>query len=169
MKKSDQTPGGGLHRRSFLRKVWALLGIAALAEALWLTAAFLRPGRTRREKEERSEAVVAGKIDDFPAGTVSAFPGGRFYLVRLEDGGFMALSRTCTHLGCTVPWVEEERRFVCPCHASAFDIRGEVVKPPAARALDTYRIRIEGETVKVETGEAVRRKRFRASQVAYPG
>jgi nitrite reductase/ring-hydroxylating ferredoxin subunit len=169
VKKNDRAPEGVLHRRSFLRRVWALLGVAALAETIWLVAAFLRPGGARREGGEEPGTVVAGRIGDFPAGTVSAFPGGRFYLVRLEDGGFMALSRTCTHLGCTVPWVEEKRRFICPCHASAFDIRGEVVSPPAARALDTYPVRIEGETVKVETGEAVRRKRFRASQVVYPG
>ena len=43
--------------------------------------------------------------------------------VCLEDGGFLALHRQCTHLGCTVPWVPARQAFVCPCHASAFDIR----------------------------------------------
>ena len=47
-------------------------------------------------------------------GTVSAFPAGQFYLVRLKDGGFLALHRECTHLGCTVPWVAERARFACP-------------------------------------------------------
>ena len=28
-----------------------------------------------------------------------------------------------------------EQRFICPCHSSAFDIRGDVVNPPAPRAL----------------------------------
>ena len=52
-----------------------------------------------------------------------------------KNGGFLAMSRTCTHLGCTVPWVEDEGRFVCPCHSSVFDINGDVVDPPAFQAL----------------------------------
>ena len=58
--------------------------------------------------------------------------------MRLDDGGLLALSCKCTHLGCTVPWVEKEKKFLCPCHASAFDITGNVINSPAARALDTF-------------------------------
>jgi Rieske Fe-S protein len=54
----------------------------------------------------------------------------------LQDGGFLALHRECTHLGCTVPWVSEEKRFMCPCHSSVYDINGDVLSPPAPRALD---------------------------------
>lgn len=155
-------------RRGFLRKLWILLGLAALAEGLWLAAAFLRPRQPRTGTGKPAGTVDAGRVGDFEPGSVTAFPGGRFYLARLEDGGFIALSRTCTHLGCTVPWVEAEGKFVCPCHASAFDIRGEVVSPPAPRALDTYPLRIEGDVIKVETAGAVPRKRFYPSQVVYP-
>jgi len=156
-----------LPRRSFLRKLWILLGFAALAEALWLAAAFLRPERKKSIEEDVAATVVAGRVGDFEPGSVTAFQQGRFYLARLDDGGFLALSRTCTHLGCTVPWVEEEKKFICPCHASSFDIRGEVVSPPAPRALDTFPVRIEGDVVKIDTGEAVSRKRFEASQAVY--
>jgi len=157
-------------RRSFLRRLWKFLGLLALAEAVWLAASFLRP---RREPpgagggEGEGGTVVAGRIADFAPGSVTAFPRGRFYLARLADGGFLALSRTCTHLGCTVPWVAEEGKFICPCHASAFDIRGEVVSPPAPRALDTYVVRIEGDVVKVDLDESRPRKRFDATQVVY--
>jgi cytochrome b6-f complex iron-sulfur subunit len=160
-------------RRSFLRRVWKFLGLLALAEALWLVASFLRPRRGRHGADgvEGGDGgrgtVTAGRIADFLPGSVTAFPGGRFYLARLDDGGFLALSRTCTHLGCTVPWVAEEGKFVCPCHASAFDIRGEVVNPPAPRALDLYTVRIEGEFVKVDLGESTQRKRFDTSQVVH--
>jgi len=157
-----------LPRRSFLKRLWLLLGLAVLAETIWLVAAFLRPRRPRTEDASASGIVIAGKLADFENGTVTAFPAGRFYLARLDDGGFLALSRVCTHLGCTVPWVEEEKKFVCPCHASAFDIRGEVVNPPAPRALDTYRVRIEGDVVKVDTGRAVPRRKFDVSQVVHP-
>jgi cytochrome b6-f complex iron-sulfur subunit len=157
-------------RRSFLRRLWKLLGLLAFVEAVWLVASYLRPRRERPGADGADGAggtVTAGRIGDFPPGSVAAFPQGRFYLARLDDGGFLALSRTCTHLGCTVPWVAEEGKFVCPCHASAFDIRGEVVNPPAPRALDLYTVRIEGEFVKVDLDESTQRKRFAATQVVY--
>jgi cytochrome b6-f complex iron-sulfur subunit len=99
---------------------------------------------------------------------VTAFPRGNFYLARLEDGGFLAVSRTCTHLGCTVPWVFAEKRFVCPCHASTFDITGNVVNAPAPRAMDLYEVFIENNIVKVDARKRIRRTEFRKEQVVYP-
>jgi cytochrome b6-f complex iron-sulfur subunit len=109
---------------------------------------------------------TAGPVEQFEPGSVTAFPAGRFYLSRLTDGGFLAVSRECTHLGCTVPWIEDEGRFVCPCHASAYDIRGDVLSPPAPRALDLHPVRIENGIVKVDTGRTLKRRAFEASQVA---
>jgi len=94
--------------------------------------------------------------------------GGRFYLVRLADGGFLALSRKCTHLGCTVPWIAKENQFACPCHASAFDMAGDVISPPAPRALDMYAVSIENNTVQVDTGKPIKRSELKAEQVVYP-
>jgi cytochrome b6-f complex iron-sulfur subunit len=92
---------------------------------------------------------------------------GRFYLVRLAEGGFLALTRKCTHLGCTVPWVAQENSFVCPCHASVFDITGSVINSPAPRALDMYPITIENDLVKVDISKPIRRSAFKAEQVVY--
>jgi cytochrome b6-f complex iron-sulfur subunit len=86
----------------------------------------------------------------------------------LHDGGFLALSRTCTHLGCTVPWVAKENKFICPCHSSQFDIKGEVISPPAPRALDIYEITIENNVLKVDTGNRIKRSQFDAGQIVYP-
>jgi cytochrome b6-f complex iron-sulfur subunit len=65
--------------------------------------------------------------------------------------------------------VEEKQRFACPCHGSVYDIRGEVLSPPAPRALDFYRITIENQVVKVDTDRRVKRSTFREDQVVYPG
>jgi cytochrome b6-f complex iron-sulfur subunit len=64
--------------------------------------------------------------------------------------------------------MEDERKFVCPCHSSAFDIRGNVINTPAPRALDLYAISIENNIVNVNTGKRIRRTEFRAKQVTYP-
>jgi cytochrome b6-f complex iron-sulfur subunit len=152
-------------RRSTLYWLALTLGSAAFAETVWVASSFLRP-RKRRSTEQGGTLVVAGPVDNFEANSVTAFQKGKFYLVRLEDGGFLALHRRCTHLGCTVPWDEEAGRFACPCHASSFDIRGEVLSPPAPRALDLFAVRIENDIVKVETSRPIQRKRFDPTQVA---
>jgi cytochrome b6-f complex iron-sulfur subunit len=66
-----------------------------------------------------------------------------------------------------VPWNEAARSFPCPCHASTFDLRGEVLSPPAPRALDLFPVVIEGGIVKVDTARRVERSRFEPSQVTY--
>jgi len=157
----SSTPPGS--RRRFLWRAWLALAGVAVIEGAWIVFDFLRP--RRQETTVGGTIVVAGPVDRFEPGSVTAFPEGRFYLVRLEDGGFLALSRQCTHLGCTVPWDADAGRFVCPCHASAFDERGEVLHPPAPRALDFFPIRIENAVVKVDVSEPQRRSAFRADQV----
>jgi cytochrome b6-f complex iron-sulfur subunit len=157
----ESTPQPG--RRSFLKLAWLSIGIAALSEASWIVLAFLKP-RPRAPKSAGS-LVVAGPSDGFGPGSVTAFQAGRFYLVRLEDGGFLALSRQCTHLGCSVPWDEASGRFACPCHASVFDLRGDVLAPPAPRPLDLFAVRVENGIVKVDVSAPIRRSAFDTAQV----
>lgn len=145
-----------------MARVWTTLGLAALAETAWVTASFLRP---KSRDASASHMVVAGRLEQFAPGSVTAFPAGRFYLARLKDGGFMALHRECTHLGCTVPWDSTTQRFACPCHASVFDISGQVTGPPAPRPLDYYVVRIENGLVKVDTRQRLTRQVFDPSQV----
>jgi cytochrome b6-f complex iron-sulfur subunit len=158
----------GHSRRNFLTKFWFGLGFVALAEFIAVAFAFFRPGKHEALRADDETIVTAGAVNRFAPESVTAFVRGRFYLTRLADGGFLALSRKCTHLGCTVPWVEKEKRFACPCHASAFDITGNVISPPAPRALDAYPVTIENEIVKVDISKPIKRSEFKAEQVVYP-
>mgnify|MGYP001815911432 FL=1 len=151
-------------RRRVLGWLWGVLGAIVTFEAVWIVGSFLRP--RQRSVEADDALVVAGPVERFVPGTVTAFPGGRFYLACLEDGGFLALDRTCTHLGCTVPWNADTGRFECPCHASSFDIGGSVLAAPAPRPLDSYPVRVENGVVKVDTGRRIRRDEFDPAQVA---
>ena len=169
MKEKQATPESfDAPRRSLLSKLWIGLGLVALGEVLWLIVTFFRPGPPRSAKNGIGAVVAAGPVSGFAAGSVTAFPRGRFYLACLEDSGFLAVSRKCTHLGCTVPWIEKEMKFVCPCHASVFDITGSVIHAPAPRALDLYRVFIENGIVNVDTGKRIKRSRFEKDQVTYP-
>jgi cytochrome b6-f complex iron-sulfur subunit len=155
-------------RRRFLNRLWLILGGAALVELAWVAVAFLRPRKRGRTGDGAGGVVIAGPVSDFEAGTVTAFQRGKFYLVRQAEGGFLAVSRKCTHLGCTVPWVEKEKRFVCPCHASSYDMNGSIISGPAPRPLDLFRVSIENNVVSVNTGTAVRRRGYLPDQVVLP-
>jgi len=155
-------------RRSFFTKLWVLLGIVALAELFGVLFGYFKPRKQVVVTAMAETIITAGSIDKFEPGTVTAFVRGKFYLARLQDGGFLALSRTCTHLGCTVPWVAAQNKFVCPCHSSEFDIRGEVISPPAPRALDIHPMVIENNIVKVNTGKRIKRTFLETAQVVYP-
>lgn len=161
-------PAPPVSRRGFLNLLWTILGIGALAEFLWLVFSFLRPAQPSGHESQQSTVILAGALSDFGPGTVTAFQRGEFYLVRLADGGLLALSCKCTHLGCTVPWLEKEKKFLCPCHASAFDITGAVTGPPATRPLDLFQVTIENDTVRVDTGRKIKRAAFDPKQVVHP-
>lgn len=165
-KSENRTPDADVPtRRRFLNWIWAGLGAAAAAEVAWLVVTYLRPRAQPRDADDG--LLTAGPADAFAPDTVTAFPRGRFYLARLADGGFLALSRRCTHLGCTVPWNADTRRFECPCHASVFDIRGDVVRAPAQRALDLHPVVIENGIVMVDTTAIIKRGAFQQDQVVY--
>jgi len=153
-------------RRSFLSKVWIGLGAIAGIEVLGISINFLLHS-SKKEKKDLSSYVVAGKVEDFKPNSVTPFRSGRFYLSRLNDGGFLAMSLKCTHLGCSVGWNESENKFICPCHSSSFELNGNVISPPAPSALDLLPIIIESGVVKVNPKEPMKRKRFSNTQLTY--
>jgi cytochrome b6-f complex iron-sulfur subunit len=165
--KSDSA-GGNSSRRNFLNTLWVILGVLGFAEVVALVLGFFRPRRPGEKADGSLGIIEAGSVDKFSVNSVTAFVRGRFYLSRLEDGGFLALSRKCTHLGCTVPWSSKEMKFMCPCHASVYNIRGEVVRAPASRPLDLHPVFIENNVVKVDTSKVIKRSVFRSEQVVYP-
>jgi nitrite reductase/ring-hydroxylating ferredoxin subunit len=162
-----ETPGvNSLSRRGFFGMVWKGLGILVGLETLGMITAYFFSGKNRNTGAPR-QLLEAGPVDSFGLNSVSAFMGGRFYLARQQDGGFIALSLRCTHLGCSVFWEADKNRFICPCHSSAFDISGEVLNPPAARALSYYPVLIENGLVKVDIGTLKERTRSGKDQLSY--
>ena len=164
--KVDPALTGGISRRDFFNMAWKGLGIIAGLEVAGFITAYIFSGKNKRIAAPR-QLLEAGPVASFGFNTVSAFMGGRFYLARQQDGGFIALSLRCTHLGCAVSWEESRKRFICPCHSSSFDISGEVLNPPAPRALDYYPVMIEKGIVKVDVGTLLERNTFRKDQLTY--
>lgn len=152
-------------RRTFLSRALRVLGAVAILEAGWIAVSALVPGKRKVPQMDGPGVIVAGPVERFDPGSVTAFADGKFYLARLEDGGFLAVHRKCTHLGCSVPWIADEQRFACPCHASAFDIHGDVINAPAPRPLDLFPVAIDNGIVRVDTLRPIRRTSFEPDQV----
>jgi glycine/D-amino acid oxidase-like deaminating enzyme/nitrite reductase/ring-hydroxylating ferredoxin subunit len=55
---------------------------------------------------------------------------------RDDDGAVIAVSPTCTHLGCLVSFNSAERSWDCPCHGSRFAPDGSVLQGPAVHRLE---------------------------------
>lgn len=157
-RKTDKS----INRREFLGLAWAGSLLVLLGQA---GSALLRFFMPRVESGAFGTKIIAGRLDEFQPGTVSHISKGRFYLVHLEGGGLLALWHRCTHLGCTVPWNEDNGEFLCPCHSSIFTRTGVVVSGPAPRPLDIFPLEIVDGDVVVDTGQPIARQTFDPSQV----
>lgn len=119
-------------RRRFLGLVPSLAGCASL-----LATEVEAPG-----------GVVALRRDDHPTlrdrhGVLrlALMPKRTPYFVINTDAGLVALSATCSHQGCALQ--SEGQLLVCPCHGSAFDHGGRVVRGPATEPLSSYEVTVQ--------------------------
>ncbi len=153
-------------RRDFLVWLWGAAFVSLLGQTSVALFQFFKP---RVDSGAFGGEVVAGALEEFEPGTVSHVQKGRFYISRLEDGGVLALWQRCTHLGCTVPWREDEREFHCPCHSSLFDRKGQVLGGPAPRPLSLFLVSLKDGKLVVDTARPIERDTFDPSQVFHPG
>jgi len=73
----------------------------------------------------------------------------------LTDQGLMAMYQKCPHLGCRVPFCQQSQWFECPCHGSKYNGAGEYELGPAPQGMYRFAVKIEGDTVKVDTSTVV--------------
>lgn len=147
-------------RRFFKRLLYSLVSVE-------FGYVFFRLLKLNKTATTGANYYEAGEISFFEKGRVYPFGAARFFLYRMEDGGFIAVSSKCTHLGCIIQFNANHDRFECPCHASAFNKNGGVIMSPATRALDYYPIAFKRNKVLVDTGNPIRRRKFDQSQVMY--
>ena len=145
-------------RKDFLNSLLILAGATAFTELSLVGLRFLTP---RGVEGEFGGLFNLGAFDQYPPGSVTPVEAGRFYLVRLQDGGFLAVYRRCTHLGCAVPYEHSTQQFVCPCHGSEFTKEGDVLNEPAPRPLDLFPLSITemGEII-INTSNSIERDRI---------
>jgi len=152
---------GKIDRRKFFKRTLYFL------VSLEFGYVFFRLLRLRRTASSKVNYYEAGDITFFEKGRVYPFGSASFFLYRTEDGGFIAVSSKCTHLGCIIQFNANHDRFECPCHASAFEKNGKVIMSPATRALDYYPVSFNNNKVLVGIERPIRREKFDQSQIMY--
>ena len=65
------------------------------------------------------------------------------WITRDGENKLRILSAICPHLGCVVPWVAEQKAFVCPCHGGRFSQDGARQSGPPPRGLDELPAKVE--------------------------
>ena len=149
-------------RRQVFGAVWSVSLIALVGQFGGALFQFFKP---RVAEGGFGSKVIAGRAKEFKNGSVSYVQEGRFYVSRLDDGGFLAIWQRCTHLGCTVPYRKDLKQFMCPCHSSVFNTKGEVIGGPAPRPMDIFPITITDGQLVVDTSNPIAREKFDPSQL----
>lgn len=143
-------------RRRFIQK---LIAVVFSMQLFYILADLFKPTeKQKRKKAGKEEWKTAGQVDEFKKGTLRVFPSDKYFLYRAVDGGFLAMSVKCTHLGCILRLKEDQQGFVCPCHSSEFSALGEVTSAPAKRPLSVFPVRVVGGKVEVDIKNAVKRE-----------
>ncbi|WP_320772745.1 ubiquinol-cytochrome c reductase iron-sulfur subunit [Streptomyces sp. CRN 30] len=117
---------------------------AAAVSVTGLGAAACGPGGESGVAAAPTAPVDLGAEKEVAPGSVKLYRDHNVVVGRDEDGALKAYSTVCTHAGCAIDRLEEDR-LVCPCHGSEFDPRtGEVLHAPATVPLEELRVKASG-------------------------
>jgi len=95
----------------------------------------LMPTLKREPRRKTNGALLAVKNGE---GKQLELNGEKCGVYRDEEGALHIVSATCSHLGCTVKWNNDEKSWDCPCHGSRFTYDGKVINGPANTDLPKY-------------------------------
>jgi len=159
----QETDKIGNDRRSFLA---ALLAVGSTVVGALLAVPLVRftlhPVLARTTEKSWSDVGKVGEFQNLDAPvkklvTIEQRDGWRkivleepVYVSKDGQGQLIVLSAVCTHLGCRVPWVEKEKKFVCPCHLGMFADDGKLLGGPPPRNMDRLEAKVEGGILKTQ-------------------
>lgn len=114
-----------------------LLGAAGPGAGAVLLLTGCGTSGSAEETAEPGSPVDVGPVEEIPVGSAVKIDQGGVQAVvgRPTPDTVVAFSPVCPHQGCMV--APREERYVCPCHASVFDLAtGDVLTGPAQTGLE---------------------------------
>ncbi len=153
--------GEGMSRRSFLGYITgAIVGVVGAVVAIPVVGAFISPTLKKTasgtweklgplSKFALNEPRITGISLVKKDGWIETKTPRLVWVIRTGEQGFKVFNAQCTHLGCIVDYVAENKTFNSPCHGGVFSTEdGRVLGGPPPRGLDTLEYKIEdGELV----------------------
>lgn len=133
-------------RRRFVEVILGTGFFATAAAFVYPVLRYLIPPKTA---DLGSDAVVAGTIGELKpnSGKIFRFGSRPGLLIRTADGGYRAMSATCTHLSCTVQYRDDLREVWCACHNGKYNLDGRNVGGPPPRPLEAFEVQVRGEEI----------------------
>ena len=69
-------------------------------------------------------------------------------LFKTKDEKVYALSRICTHQGCSVDFDLAQNKLICPCHGATYEtVDGNVISGPTIKNLKKINVKIDGDNI----------------------
>ncbi|MEA3509245.1 MAG: non-heme iron oxygenase ferredoxin subunit [candidate division NC10 bacterium] len=100
------------------------------------------------------EFVKVAETKDIDSGTgILVELGGERIALFNVNGTFYAIGDVCTHSEGPLSEGDLDGEVVtCPWHAAEFDVKtGAVLSPPASDPVPSYRVKVEGSAIHIET------------------
>lgn len=133
-------------RRTFLGCCLGAIAVAGGAAVAFPVLRYLAP----RGESGKGARVTFPETEIPPEGArFFDFRGTTGVVIKTREGGLVALSAVCTHLGCVVQWEKDKQAFLCPCHAGRFSADGSVIAGPPPKPLARLPLAVENGIVTV--------------------
>ena len=132
-------------RRSFLRRLFTFSAAAAAGVLLYPLLKFTRFTIKPKPRYVTIKAPLP----------LSGYHAERDFILFADGQSAHAVSRTCTHLGCRIHYLEDKQFIECPCHQSRFTTEGMRLSGPAEKNLPTYPVEISKDDNGATTGYVV--------------
>ena len=135
-------------RKSFLKMMvgfGALVGLGVVLGSIKIPSSSSSSPAGQSQVASATTPIVNANSLQAGSPVYFQFPSGYpNVLFKKADGSLAAYSLLCTHVCCEVSYEASANEFYCPCHGSVFDSTGQVLRGPAATALPTITLTVDG-------------------------
>lgn len=136
-----------VERRSFLRRITAIMGAGLFAQIVLPVWRYLFPGMSREPDKVNFTNDMLARLNATQPGDCFRFEWGGVpgLALRTRDGDLRVFKGVCTHADCNVTWRSTKNDFFCACHEGRYDEFGTNIEGPPPRPLTRLFVTFKGD------------------------